>query len=96
MHWYSGPIGGAFQGYTLGNIMAAMFYSAALEAHPAILQEMENGRFDTLHRWLRENVYCHGKKFTASELAERATGRAFTIEPYLEYLQEKFGELYAL
>lgn len=96
VHWYSGPIGGAFQGYTLGNIMAAMFYSAALDAHPQILQEMESGRFDTLHRWLRENVYCHGKKFTASELAERATGRPFTIEPYLEYLQAKFGELYAL
>ena len=34
VHWYGGVIGGAFQGYTLGNILGAQFYAAALAAHP--------------------------------------------------------------
>ena len=38
VHWYSGTIGGAFQSYTIGNILAAQFYAAALRAHPRSLR----------------------------------------------------------
>ena len=93
IHWYGGPIGGAFQGYTLGNIMSAQFFRAALEAHQEIPGEIERGEFGTLHGWLRENVYRHGSKFTATELIERACGTPLSIEPYLEYLQAKYGKL---
>ncbi len=34
VHWYGGAIGGAFQGYTIGNILSAQFYEQALIAHP--------------------------------------------------------------
>ena len=40
VHWYSGGIGGAFQSYTIGNILAAQFYAAALKAHPEIPDEI--------------------------------------------------------
>jgi carboxypeptidase Taq len=96
VHWYAGAVGGAFQGYTLGNVLAALFYAKVLDAHPEIVEEMERGRFETLHRWLRENIYCHGSKFTTSELVQRVTGGPLSIEPYLDYLQGKFGELYTL
>ena len=36
VHWFDGVIGGAFQGYTLGNILSTQFYEAALAAHPEI------------------------------------------------------------
>jgi len=96
VHWYAGVIGGSFQGYTLGNILSAQFYNAALKAHPTIPDEMKQGRFDTLHGWLRENIYRHGSKFTAPEIVERATGTALTIEPYITYLKTKYGALYTL
>ena len=32
IHWFGGVIGGAFQGYTLGNILSAQFFEAALRA----------------------------------------------------------------
>lgn len=96
VHWFAGAVGGVFQGYTLGNIMAALFYSEALAAHPEILQEMEQGKFETLHGWLRENIYRHGNKFTTEELLERVTGGPLTIEPYLDYLQTKFSEIYGI
>ena len=96
VHWYSGFIGGAFQGYTLGNILGAQFFEAALHARPQITNEIEQGEFGALHGWLKENIYQHGSKFTASELVERITGGPLSIEPYIRYLRNKYGELYTL
>ncbi len=84
VHWYNGPIGGAFQGYTLGNILSAQLHAAAVAAHPEIPAQIATGELGTLHGWLRENLYQHGAKFTATELVRRATGRDMSIEPYLD------------
>jgi carboxypeptidase Taq len=96
IHWYMDYIGGMFQCYTLGNIMSAQIFDAALQAHPQITSEVENGEFGTLHRWLIENIYQHGSKFTAPELLERVVGGPMSIEPYMRYLRKKYGELYEL
>ncbi len=96
VHWYGGIIGGVFQGYTLGNIMSALFYNEALKAHPEITSQVQNGEFGTLHSWLKENIYSHGSKFTANELIERVTGGPLIIDPYIAYLKQKFGDLYSL
>jgi carboxypeptidase Taq len=96
MHWFTGPIGGAFQCYTLGNLMSAQLFEAALRAHPRIPEEMEEGGFGSLLGWLRESVHRHGRKLTASEIVERATGRPLEIGPYLRYLKGKYGELYGI
>jgi len=96
VHWYAGVIGGSFQGYTLGNVMSALFYTQALKAHPEIPNEMKQGKFSALHAWLTENIYRHGRKFTAPELIKRVTGGELTIKPYIHYLKTKYGELYTL
>ncbi|MBV9468023.1 MAG: carboxypeptidase M32 [Abitibacteriaceae bacterium] len=96
VHWYGGTIGGAFQGYTLGNILSAQFFDTATAAQPKVPQEIEQGQFSTLHEWLQENIYQHGSKYTAPELIERVTGDPLSIEPYLRYLRGKYGELYSL
>lgn len=96
VHWYGGLVGGAFQGYTLGNIMSAAFYNRALVDHPAIPAEIGQGEFSTLHGWLKDNIYQYGSKYTAPVLVERVLGEPLTIDPYIAYLKSKFGELYAL
>jgi carboxypeptidase Taq len=96
VHWYDNFIGGAFQGYTLGNITGAQFYEAALQAHPEIPQEVRRGNFSPLLGWLRENIYRHGSKFTTQELLQRVTGKQLSIDAYLRYMTHKFGELYSL
>nr|PZN57216.1 MAG: carboxypeptidase [Chloroflexota bacterium] len=96
VHWFSGLIGGMFQGYTLGNILSAQFFEAATTAHPEILTEIGQGRFSTLHGWLKENLYRHGRKFTTHELVQRVTGGPISVEPYLRYLKTKYGELYGV
>ncbi len=96
VHWFAGFVGGAFQGYTLGNVLSAQFFAAALKAHPEIVAEMGKGKFDTLLAWLKENIYRHGRKYTAPELVRRVTGTDIDIGPYVAYLRSKYGELYKL
>jgi len=96
VHWYSGAIGGAFQSYTIGNILAAQFYAAACNAHPETPDDITRGEFATLHGWLQDNLYRHGAKFPPNELIKRATGSPLNMKPYLGYLREKYGALYRL
>jgi carboxypeptidase Taq len=96
VHWYASFIGGQFQGYTLGNIIGGQLWATALRAKPSIPSEIAQGRFDTLHGWLRENVYQHGSKFTAAELIQRVTGKPMGTDDYLAYLWGKYQPLYAL
>ena len=58
--------------------------------------EIEQGDFVTLLAWLRKNVHRHGRKFTPTELLERATGKSLTAAPWIAYVQGKFGALYGL
>lgn len=96
VHWFSGGIGGSFQGYTIGNILSAQFYAAAVKAHAEIPREIARGEFGTLRRWLTTQIHRHGRKFEPNELVLRATGEPMTTKPYLAYLRSKYGELYRL
>ena len=96
IHWYSGLVGGSFQGYTLGNIMTGAFYEAALQAIPDLDQQIAQAEFSPLLEWLRQNIHKHGRKFSPDELVKRVTGGPLTIEPYMRYLRNKYGQLYGL
>ena len=94
VHWFAGLVGGAFQGYTLGNIMSAQFYQAACAAHPDIPAAITRGEFATLHGWLQRMVYAHGRRLDADAVVRHATGSSLTIAPYLAYLDTKYRALY--
>ena len=94
IHWTSGL--GGFQGYALGNIIAAQLWEAAHQAHPDLTQQFERGEFGTLLRWLNTNIHQHGRKFIPADLLQRATGSALSPQPYLRYLHRKYGEIYSL
>jgi carboxypeptidase Taq len=96
VHWYGGPIGGAFQGYTLGNILSGQFNAAARKAIPNLHQQWEQANFEPLHTWLRENIYRHGRKYNTLELVERITGGPIDLAPYQAYLTTKYSDIYGL
>ena len=96
VHWFGGQIGGVFQGYTIGNVLAAQLWEAALSAHPELSEEHARGEFGTLRGFLVERLHRHGRKQLAPAIIEQATGQPLTIEPYLRYLEGKYGELYGL
>ncbi|KKD35315.1 carboxypeptidase M32 [Limnoraphis robusta Tam1] len=96
VHWYVGLIGGMFHGYTLGNLISAQFYEAAIVYDPEIPVEIERGNFQRLQDWLKLNIYQHGRKYTAQELLERVTGNGLSIDPFMNYIRNKYGYLYNL
>lgn len=95
IHWSLGGMG-AFVGYALGNMLSVQYFNRALEAHPNISDEIADGQFGTLHSWLIENIYQHGRKYNSDELTRRITGEGMQSRDYIAYLREKFGSIYEL
>jgi carboxypeptidase Taq len=95
VHW-SRPGFGYFPTYALGNLYAAQFWQTAVSQHPEIMDELAEGRTETLIGWLGDNIHQHGRKFTPTELVERVTGRPLSHQPFVSYVTEKFTDLYGL
>ncbi|HMJ40168.1 MAG TPA: carboxypeptidase M32 [Verrucomicrobiae bacterium] len=95
IHW-SYVSFGIFPGYTLGNLIGAQLMEKIRADLPDLDAQFEAGQFAALLGWLRKNVHRHGRKFTPDELLERATGRPLTAAPWIAYVQNKFGALYAI
>ncbi|MFC4542587.1 carboxypeptidase M32 [Halosolutus amylolyticus] len=95
IHWSHGSFG-YFPTYSLGSVLAAQLYAAAEDELGDLDDDIREGEFDDLNGWLRENVHQHGKQYTTPDLIERATGEEFTADHFLEYVDEKYGELYDL
>jgi carboxypeptidase Taq len=90
IHWSMGAIG-YFPTYTLGNLYAAQFWSAAAREMPELDEEVERGEFGWLREWLRRNIHVFGRQFTASQLCMRATGEQLSADHFLRYVEGKFG-----
>lgn len=95
IHWSMGAIG-YFPTYTLGNLYAAQLWDAIGAALPGLEDELRRGEFGGLLGWLREHVHVHGRRYTAPELCQRATGRPLSHEPLLRYLEGKLRPVYGL
>ncbi|MDR7587240.1 MAG: carboxypeptidase M32 [Armatimonadota bacterium] len=95
IHWASGSVG-YFPTYTLGNVISVQLYEAARRDHPGLPEDIGRGQFGTLLGWLRDRVHRHGRKYLPADLLRRATGSDLTPDPYLRYLDSKFGEIYGL
>ena len=89
VHWFSGFVGGAFQGYTIGNVLSLQFFAAARAALGDLEAQFAAGSFEALHAWLREHVYQYGRRRPPTALVQEVTGQPLTAAPYLEYLREK-------
>jgi carboxypeptidase Taq len=95
IHWSMGAIG-YFPTYTLGTLYAAQLWDA-LNAHLTDLDDqLGRGEFSGLLAWLRTHVHAHGRRYTAPELCQRATGRPLSHEPLLRYLEGKLRPVYGL
>jgi carboxypeptidase Taq len=94
IHWSAGLIG-YFATYTLGNVIAAQLARTFRAGHVAFDADMRRGDFSALLQWLRANLHQHGRKFEPRELVERITGGGIDPAPYLEYLEQKYTQVYA-
>ncbi len=95
IHWSGGAIG-YFSTYTLGNLYAAQFFEQARIDLGDLDGQFAKGEFTPLLTWLRDKIHRHGKRFTASKLAQRITGKPLDAAPLLRHLRGKAIELYGV
>lgn len=93
VHWSMGSFG-YFPTYTLGTLYSAQFFDAARKAIPGLEDGFARGEFTQLREWLNREIHAHGRRYLPEEICKRVTGSTLSAEPYMAYLQKKFGELY--
>lgn len=95
IHWAAGYVG-YFPTYLVSNLVAAQL-RASIEADCGDLDElMASGRFCVINDWLRTRIFRHGAVYGTVELVEQATGEPLSSRHYMDYLRNKFSEVYKL
>jgi carboxypeptidase Taq len=95
VHWAFGLFG-YFPTYTLGNLYAAQLWEKIQSDLPETNKNIAKGEMLELREWLRTNVHQHGRRFSASELCERVTGKPLESAPLLRHLRGKAKLVYGV
>ena len=94
VHWAHGSFG-YFPSYMMGNLYAAqLLYS--MKKDLSFEENVRSGNFKALLDWLREKIHIHGKIFEPKDLMKRATGEDFSTEYFMNYIKEKYSEVYRI
>ena len=94
-HWASG-LYGYFPSYALGNIYSGQITSAINKELPNWRGELADGKLEDVNTWLKTNVHSKSDLFDPEELIKIATGTCLNSQPYLQYLNKKYSELYGI
>jgi len=92
VHWSMGAVG-YFPSYAVGTAYAAQLM-ATLKKNIDVDAAIRNEDLSPVTAWLTENVHKHGAMLTPDELIMKATGEPFNPKYYVDYLTEKFTDLY--
>jgi len=95
IHWSGGAIG-YFSTYALGNLVSVQLWEKINQDIPDLVEQIRQGKFETLLGWLREKIHRHGAKFEPQELVQKVTGSKIDPAPYMRYLTKKYSGIYNL
>ncbi len=95
MHWSSGNFG-YFPSYALGNLYGAQFIHKLKKDMPDFERRIEGGDLMSLNKWLKDNIHQYGSVYLPGELLKRVTGEELTAKYYIDYLNEKYSDIYGL
>lgn len=94
IHWAE-SLFGYFPTYTLGNLIAAQLLNT-ISQKINIYQQIENGQFQEIIQFLKENIYLLGKTYTTNELVQKITNEQINPEHFIRYLENKAQSLQKL
>ncbi len=92
VHW-SGGMFGYFPTYALGSAYAAQFYYA-MKKDLDIPKIVRSNELDKINKWLKEKIHQFGSSKSPKELLLEVTKEEFNPKYYIQYLKEKYTELY--
>ncbi|WP_261381736.1 carboxypeptidase M32 [Paenibacillus cremeus] len=95
VHWSGGAFG-YFPSYALGNMYAAQF-KRTIEQELGDLDELvAAGNLIPIKSWLADKIYQYGKLLTPAEIVQQVTGEELNPEYLVDYLREKYTDIYKL
>ena len=93
VHWTGGF--GYFPSYAIGNCYNAM-YVKRLEKELPLWELVEKGDFKTINEWMKNNVFVHANVLSPKEWIKELTGESLSPKAFLEYLNNKYKDIYQL
>jgi len=94
-HWGLGYFG-YFPTYAIGSIYASQLHKALRKDFPDIDKDIQNGDFSRIREWLKEKIFVYGRTRTAEDIIKNVTGEGLNPKVYVDYLRNKYKEIYDL
>ncbi|MBU8879029.1 carboxypeptidase M32 [Bacillus sp. FJAT-29790] len=95
VHW-SGGMFGYFPSYALGYMYAAQLKNAMLKDLPDYDKLLEEGNLTPIKEWFTKHVHQFGKMKKPLEILNDVTGEGLNAQYLIDYLYEKYGNVYQL
>ncbi|MCK4530598.1 MAG: carboxypeptidase M32, partial [Candidatus Marinimicrobia bacterium] len=95
VHWSFGGFG-YFPSYAMGNLYGAQIMEQAEKEIPELWKKVSKGEFLPLKNWLNEKVHQHGRYYDPEDLIKVISGEPLSADPFMNYLEKKYKEIYKL
>ncbi len=93
IHWSYGYFG-YFPSYALGNVFDGMWYDKLNTDIPGWQSALATGDILPPIKWMADNIHKMSDLYDPIDLAKRVTGKELTAKPFLEYLENKYSNLF--
>ena len=94
IHWPFGAIG-YFPAYVIGNVISAQNL-VKLDEDINLNACIQEGNFKLINLWNKEHIWKFGGMYSTKEILEDQLVATFDSGPYIDYLKNKFSEIYNL
>lgn len=94
MHWSSGSFG-YFPSYAIGSAIAAQIFHH-IETVMPIKDYLKEGNLSPIREYLKEHIHRFGQCKNTQEILMDMTGEGFNPDYYIDYLTQKYTDLYEL
>ena len=93
VHWTGGF--GYFPSYAIGNCYNAMYVKRMKEEIP-LNELILKGDFKTINEWMKNNVFVHANVLDPKDWIKELVGKELSPKDFLEYLNNKYKDIYEL
>lgn len=91
-HWSAGAFG-YFPSYAIGSAYASQMYEA-LKKEVNVVEDIKNKEFSRINKFLKDTIHKYGDSLSPDELIYSCCKEEFDAKYYINYLKEKFSNIY--
>jgi len=94
-HWGSG-LYGYFPSYALGNIYDGLWFERMNQDIPDWSNSVAKGNLGPATGWLAEKIQRWGALYDPVDLSKKVYGKEMNAHPFLDYLEQKYRQLFGV